>query len=96
MNEMLAGAIAACCIVIGLFFLRFWRSTHDKFFLFFALSFFIEGANRVLLVLFSNMHEAAPSYYIIRVISYSFIIGAILVKNKRQKSPVITQNSNTQ
>ena len=86
MNEMLIGAIAACCFVIGLFFLRFWRTTSDKFFLFFALSFFIEGANRASLELFPNLHESSPSYYIIRVISYSFIIVAILEKNRRRKT----------
>ncbi len=86
MNEMLIGAIAACSIVIGLFFLRFWRSTRDIFFLFFALSFFLEGVNRISLVLLSHLHEASPSYYVVRVISYSFIIIAILAKNKRRKS----------
>lgn len=86
MNEMLLGAIAACCFVISLFFLRFWQATRDKFFLFFSLSFFIEGVNRVSLVFFSDLHEASPGYYIIRVISYSFIIIAILVKNKRKGS----------
>ncbi|WP_039917212.1 DUF5985 family protein [Cellvibrio mixtus] len=86
MSEMFIGAIATCCIVIGLFFLRFWKSTHDVFFLFFALSFFLEGANRVSLVLFPSLHEASPSYYVIRVISYSFIIVAILAKNKRRKA----------
>ncbi len=85
MNEMLIGAIAACCFVIGLFFLRFWKTTRDNFFLFFALSFLLEGANRVSLVMFFNMGEASPSYYLIKVSSYSFIIVAILVKNKRQK-----------
>lgn len=85
MNEMLIGAISACCIVIALFFIRFWRSTRDIFFLFFAMSFFLEGINRVSLVLFSNLHEASPSYYFIRLISYSFIIFAILAKNKRRK-----------
>lgn len=83
---MLLGAIAACCFIIGLFFLRFWKATRDKFFLFFAISFFIEAANRTSLVLFFDLHEALPSYYIIRVISYSFIILAILVKNKRHTS----------
>ena len=86
MNEMMIGAIAACCIVIGLFFLRFWRSTRDIFFLFFALSFFLDGLNRVSLVLFSNLQETSPSYYAVRVVSYSFIIIAILMKNKRRKS----------
>lgn len=84
MNEMLLGAIAAGCLVIGLFFLRFWKKTHDTFFLYFAVSFFIEGFNRVSLVLFFDLYEASPSYYIIRVISYSFIIVAILAKNRRQ------------
>lgn len=82
---MLIGAVATCCIVIGLFFLRFWRGTRDIFFLFFALSFFVEGINRISLVLFSSLHEASPSYYVIRVISYGFIIFAILAKNKRRK-----------
>lgn len=86
MNEMLIGAISACSFIIGLFFLRFWKTTKDKFFLFFALSFLIEGTNRIWLVLFFNLHEASPDYYIVRVVSYSFIIIAILIKNKRQKN----------
>lgn len=90
MNEMMIGAISACCIVIGLFFLRFWRSTHDIFFLFFALSFILEGLNRVSLVVLSNLHETSPSYYAVRVISYSFIIIAILMKNKRRRSAIVT------
>lgn len=88
MNEMLIGAIAASCIVIGLFFLRFWRGTRDIFFLFFAISFFIEGINRTALVLSSSLHETSPGYYLIRVIAYSFIIFAILAKNKRRKTNV--------
>ncbi len=84
MNEMLIGAIVACCIVIGLFFLRFWKRTQDIFFLFFAISFFLEGLNRVSLVMFSSLHETSPGYYLVRLIAYSFIIIAILVKNRRR------------
>ena len=43
----LLGGIAAGCFVVGLGFLRYWRSTRDRFFLFFMLSFWIEAANRV-------------------------------------------------
>ena len=82
MNEMLIGAIATACFVIGLFFLRFWKTTNDGFFLFFALSFLIEGANRLSLYLF-ELQEFSPTYYVIRLISYGFIIVAILKKNKR-------------
>ncbi len=83
MNELLIGAIAACCFIAALFFLRFWKTTKDIFFLFFALSFLIECANRVSLALFFDLTEGSPIYYLIRFISYSFIIFAILQKNRR-------------
>lgn len=87
MNDILIGAIAAFCFVIGLFFLRFWKTTRDRFFLFFALSFLIEGANRVSLALFFAHTEASPTYYLIRLMTYVFIVIAILDKNRRKKSP---------
>lgn len=83
MTEMLIGATAAFYLIIGLFFIRFWRSTHDRFFLFFALCFLLEAANRIMLGLFFDFREASPIYYIIRLISYGFIIIAILDKNRR-------------
>lgn len=82
MNDMLIGAIASCSFIVALFFLRFWKSTQDRFFLFFALSFFIEAANRASLSVF-NMQEGSPSYYLIRWVSYGFIIYAIVEKNRR-------------
>ena len=81
MNEMLAGAIAAGSVVAALFFLRFWRSTRDRFFLYFALSFFIEGSNRFLLGFMGWLHEEAPAYYLVRLVAYGLILVAILEKN---------------
>ena len=43
MDFMLWGAISMASLVAGLFFLRFWKDTGDRFFLFFAVSFLIEG-----------------------------------------------------
>lgn len=86
MNELLIGAVATACFVIGLFFLRFWKTTNDRFFLFFSLSFLIEGANRLSLYLFFDLQEFSPIYYLIRLISYAFIIIAIMEKNRRQKN----------
>lgn len=85
MNEMLVGAIATSSFIAGLFFLRFWKSTQDRFFLFFALSFLIEAANRIFLVTCFNLSEESPLYYLIRFITYAFIMLAILEKNKRTK-----------
>jgi hypothetical protein len=85
MNEMLLGAIATCSIIIGLFFLRFWKTTGDRFFLFFALSFLIEGVNRVALYFFFDLRETSAIYYLIKLVVYGLIIVAILEKNKKQK-----------
>lgn len=83
MIDVLVGAIASCSFIVGLFFLKFWRATQDRFFLFFAISFFIEAANRISLSVVFDVHEASPTYYLIRVVSYSFIIFAIVEKNRR-------------
>ncbi|WP_334189020.1 DUF5985 family protein [Noviherbaspirillum sp.] len=85
MNDILLGAIAMASMVAALFFLRFWRSTRDRFFLFFALSFLIEGLNRVLLVPNSISSEDVPEYYLVRLLSYALILFAIWDKNRPRK-----------
>ncbi len=82
MHEIMVGAIAAGTLTAGLFFLRFWRSTGDRFFLFFALSFFIEGVNRVTLYTAYGLDEGAPIYYLVRLIAYGLILFAIIDKNR--------------
>jgi hypothetical protein len=85
MNEIMLGAIAACSIAVSLFFFRFWRSTRDRFFLLFALSFLIEGVNRVVLYESVGLTEDAPGYYIIRLVAYGLILAAIIDKNRAPK-----------
>ncbi|HYF43385.1 MAG TPA: DUF5985 family protein [Ramlibacter sp.] len=82
MNQMLMGAIAAGSLVAGLFFFRFWRTTRDRFFLFFALSFWLEAGNRVALGLLVNSSELEPVFYLLRVVAYGLILVAILQKNR--------------
>lgn len=84
-NAMLAGAIAMASLLVSLFFLRFWRSTKDRFFLFFALSFLLEGMNRILLGMAALQSEDAPEYYLIRLVAYGLILFAVLEKNRRKK-----------
>ena len=86
MNLLLLGAIAMACLIAGLFFFRFWKQTRDRFFLFFAISFFIEGVNRAALGLSSNPNEGQPFFYFVRFLSYIFIVFAILHKNQRQRA----------
>lgn len=85
MNEMLAGAIAALSIIAGFVFLRFWRSTRDRFFLFFAASFLIEGLNRIILGITGELNENLPVYYIVRLVAYGLILYAVIDKNRVRK-----------
>jgi hypothetical protein len=78
---MLVGAIVLASLLVGLFFLRFWRSTHDRFFLYFALSFWLEGVNRAIFGIMGALSETLPVFYIIRLIAYGLILWAIVEKN---------------
>jgi hypothetical protein len=83
MNQMLMGAIATGSLIAGLFFFRFWRSSRDRFFLFFALSFWLEALNRVALALLAGS-EDTPVFYGVRIVSYGLILAGILQKNRRR------------
>jgi len=86
MNLALIGAIAMASLTAGLFFLRFWRDTKDRFFLFFAISFFVEGLNRFALAMTGNPNEDRPFFYFVRFISFVVILIAIADKNWSKKS----------
>lgn len=82
-NAILTGAVIMVSLTISLFFLRFWRSTRDKFFLYFAISFALEAVNRIVLNLTVTQNEDMPVFYLIRLLAYALILFAILEKNKR-------------
>jgi hypothetical protein len=75
MNDFLSGMVFALCLVAGLFFLRFWRKTHDRFFAFFAASFWLMAVHRVV-----NVHLVAV--YCIRLLAFVLILVAIVDKNR--------------
>jgi hypothetical protein len=83
-NQMLTGAIVVASLIAGLFFFRFWRHTRDRFFLYFALSFWIEAVNRVALGLLAG-DEHTPVIYAFRLVAYGLILLAIWQKNRPQR-----------
>lgn len=82
MQQLLSGAIAAGWLLAGLFFFRFWHRTRDRFFLCFALSFWLEACNRVALGLSIGAQEDSPWVYGLRVVAYGLILLAIWQKNR--------------
>lgn len=86
MNELaplLSGLIVAANIVIGLFFLRFWRQSEDRLFLFFAVAFWILGLQRLLLALLFVDERTSIMLYALRAVGYLIIIYAIIDKNRK-------------
>lgn len=81
LGDVISGAIAALSLVAALFFLRFWRSSRDKFFLWFAISFGIEGLNRMAMAITRQANEDTPVHYVVRLVSYLVILYAIVEKN---------------
>ena len=85
MIALLAGAVAMGSLLIALFFLRFWRTTGDRFFLYFALSFLIEGLHRIYAAVDLSAAEDSPHHFLVRLLAYVLILWAILEKNWPRK-----------
>ncbi|HYE74571.1 MAG TPA: DUF5985 family protein [Blastocatellia bacterium] len=85
MKQFLLGANAIAALIVGLFFLRFWRDTHDRFFLFFAAAFGIEAINRFAQSLSAFSQETEPIFYVVRLISFLLIFAAIVNKNRSKR-----------
>jgi hypothetical protein len=85
LNTTLSGAGAMAALVIALFFLRFWRRTGDNFFVYFALSFALEGGLRAYMAATGNAADSSASVYLLRLVSYGLIVLAIVGKNRRTR-----------
>ncbi len=86
MNEFISGALTMGSFIAGLFFLRFWKSSRDRFFLFFAVAFWIEAVDRILITFAAApAPEKIPALYLIRLIAFSLILFAIFDKNRPKK-----------
>jgi hypothetical protein len=77
------GATCMACFTIALFFFRFWRRTADRLFLIFGAAFLLLMGERIVLVTIDVSHEFAPYVYLVRLLAFVLIIGAIIDKNRR-------------
>lgn len=82
-SAILLGAIAMGTAIVALFFLRFWRDGRDRFFLLFALSFFVQAGNRVALAFSASPNEGSPWHYGLRFVAYLLIMAAFIEKNRK-------------
>ena len=81
MRDFLLGVTVTLCVLIGLFFLRFWRKSKDRLFLAFAISFWLLGVNWMAL-LRANTDEPQTGLYVVRLVAFAVLLVGIWDKNR--------------
>jgi Family of unknown function (DUF5985) len=82
---LMSGATVMACFVSGLFFLRFWRTTGDRLFVFFAIAFVTLAGHWTALALASPDFEFRPLLYGVRLAAFVMILLAIADKNRLRR-----------
>ncbi|HEX6413432.1 MAG TPA: DUF5985 family protein [Burkholderiales bacterium] len=84
MIEFLSGAVAMGFVVAAGFFARFWRGTGDRLFLAFSIAFVLLALNQALAQWLGAADERVGYTYLLRVLGFLLIAGAIVDKNLAQ------------
>lgn len=83
MELFLSGAMVAAYAIVGLFFLRFWRVSGDRLFVFFAVAFWLLGIQRLGLTLAApNAPGGTVWLPLLRLLGFLLILAAIVDKNR--------------
>jgi peptidoglycan/LPS O-acetylase OafA/YrhL len=86
MIEFLSGAITMGYVIATAFFARFWRKTGERLFVAFAIAFAMLALNQALAQWLGAADERVAYTYLLRVIAFFLILGAIIDKNLAQRS----------
>ena len=78
----LQGVAATAAWASGLFFVRFWRQSHDRLFAFFAAAFWLLALSWTLLAIVDPTEETRPYIYALRLLAFLLIISGIVDKNR--------------
>lgn len=81
MQLFLLGMISMGFAIAALFFLRYWRTSRDRLFLYFAIAFALEAANRAIYALDGAHSEEVTLYFSLRLVAFLLILWAIVDKN---------------
>ena len=82
MVQFLNGVAACACLVTVTVFLKTWRQTADRLFLWFALAFAFFAANWMAVSLLHPADEARHWFYVLRLIGFIMILAAVVDKNR--------------
>ena len=83
MLQFVDGVLTTECLVAGLFFAKYSRTTGDRFFVYFALSFLVRALHWFGLAAVSADLERWNYAYLARLIAFDLMIAGIIDKNRR-------------
>lgn len=95
MNHLffLSGIATATFAFSSIFFLKFWKASRDKFFLYFCIACGLLAFERVVILLMTYEHtgphqaEVSVWVYTIRLLAYGVILTAVVTKNRSTNRP---------
>jgi Family of unknown function (DUF5985) len=92
--DFVSGGAMVAALVIGLFFIRYWRQTRDRLFLGFAAGFFAFSLSRLILAFLEENDEGELWVYTFRLLAFALILAAIIDKNRSAVAPVRAGSQN--
>jgi hypothetical protein len=84
-NAFFQGGCTLACFVIGVFFLRFWRVSHDRLFLFFMAGFWTFAVHWIGLRVLGAADEGRHWFYVVRLVAFMLIAIGVIDKNRRNR-----------
>ena len=79
------GYLCATSGTAALYFVKYWRVTHDRLFLAFATAFVLLAANWAVLSVTNPSDDTRHYVYVIRLFAFGVLLVGIMDKNRRAR-----------
>jgi hypothetical protein len=83
MRLFMWGALCMGCAMTGLYFLRYWKTSREPLFAWFAVAFAVMALNWLSLALIDPNSDVRHTLYLLRLAAFVLIIMGIVGKNRR-------------
>ena len=82
-KQFMYGAVMMASLANGLFFLKFWKKTGDRFFSMFAAAFILMAIERWLFLFIPTANETNSWIFVCRLVAFILITMAVIDKNRK-------------
>jgi Family of unknown function (DUF5985) len=83
MKYYMWGVLAMGCLVVAMLFLRYWRTSHQRLFVFFSAAFALLSVQWTLSALSGTDEANHADLLILRIFAFLCIIAGVLDRNRR-------------